>query len=242
MLYDFDRCEGIISNERLLDFNRNTYGVAFSTSSRFLYMGVYDGLANHCGIVQVDLSDTALPFQVVYDCSASSSVTGALELGPNGKIYFVLPFCATLTSDTLHWFLHSIESPDNLGPACSVQPYRLAVQSGFNCYASLPNHPNYYLGADPNNCGDTSTAVAGPNLDVRWKVYPTIAQQSFVIDILQGSHTEAWIVDAVGRVMQKENLRPGKTSIDVSQWPSGMYRVALQQEGYYLGAKTVVRP
>ncbi len=63
-----------------------------------------------------------------------------------------------------------------------------------------------------------------------------------MLELPVGVQADAFILDAVGRVVKQAALKPGKTRIDVSSWPSGMYRVALREEGRYLGAKTVVRP
>jgi len=242
MLYDFDRCEGVISNEHIVDVNRNTYGAAFSSNSEKLYLGTLDGTTEYCAIVQFDLSDTAYPYQLVYLDTEVRHCPGLFELGPDGKVYFTMPFCLGSTPDSLSTYLHAIEFPDSVGPACEVNLYKLALNSGIICSANLPNHPNYYLGADPNNCGDTTTALETLTVDVGWKLYPTVAQKAFVLELPVGVQAEAFILDAVGRVVKQAALKPGKTRIDVSSWPSGMYRVALRQDGRYLGAKTVVRP
>ncbi len=91
-LYDFDDATGIVSNETLLRDSGSPYGIEFSNKGTKMYAtygeGINGGGTNY--LVQYDMQST--------DIAASESIidqsevfsAGALQLGPDGKIYRAL--------------------------------------------------------------------------------------------------------------------------------------------------------
>lgn len=71
-----------------------------------------------------------------------------MYLAGDGRIY-VSSLNSTLT-------LHYITYPDSVGIACNVQQHAFPVPC--YSYATVPNHPNYFLGVDSGSVCDTLLA------------------------------------------------------------------------------------
>ena len=107
-LFDFNSTTGILSNEQtLITVHEWYYGVEFSSNSEVLY--VTSNYNNK--LFQFDLTATNIPSSVItiYDFESSP---GALQLGPDNKIYIAL---------YNQNYLSSIENPEQLGAACNFQ-------------------------------------------------------------------------------------------------------------------------
>ena len=146
-IFDFDRCNGQISNHRHISIgpDANSGGVAISPSSQYLYVSHY----NH--IFQYDLwaedvfstQDTVATYDGYLEWNIFHGRFFMAELAPNGKIY--------LNSSSGIKKLHVIESPDEGGEACNVQQH--SIQLPNNNAFTLANHPNYRLGPiDGSSC------------------------------------------------------------------------------------------
>lgn len=108
-LYDFDADSGTISNGRNLDLNfNNGYGVEFSISGNKLYIST--GISSNGGTANLYQFDVTNPDINIINNSRGapffnySGSRGALQLGPDGKIYHAV------NSAT---FLGVINSPEN---------------------------------------------------------------------------------------------------------------------------------
>lgn len=109
-LYDFDDATGVLSNPVQVKNNAPAYGVEFSPKSEKLYVS-YDNQPNGFGgIHQYDLlsNDIAGSDQFI----ASTTQSGTLQLGPNGKIY------RAVVQGTI---LNVINNPDEPGALCNFQ-------------------------------------------------------------------------------------------------------------------------
>lgn len=138
-LYDFDNSTGIVSNPVVvptphfasgLGFGNTLYGCEFSPDSKYIYTSSwYDD-----NIYQMDISswDEALieaSATVIGTTDAISNV-GALQLGPDGKIY-----CATQFQNSVG----IIENPNAGGVACNYIDAAFDL-SGKTVYAGLPSY------------------------------------------------------------------------------------------------------
>ena len=125
-IYDFDQSTGILSNE--IQFNTTVmgfaYGLEFSPNSNLLYISIWANLADNLfqynlqagGGNAVDIANSAV------NLSQSTASCGALQLGPDNRIYqafFNLPN------------LGVISFPDVIGTGCSYDT------AGFNLGGSL---------------------------------------------------------------------------------------------------------
>jgi len=107
LLYDFNNNTGVISNAITISQNTIPYGIEFSRKSRKLYVS-YDNQGNFGGVHQYNLLSDDIPGSDIQISTTTKS--GALQLGPNGKIYRAV----VSTS-----FLDVIDSPDEDGLLCN---------------------------------------------------------------------------------------------------------------------------
>jgi len=146
-IYDFDRCTGLLENPRYLMYNDSSIagGVAISPNSRYLYVSSY------LRIFQYDLwaDDIAATKDTVavYDGFTSPFATRFYfcQLAPDGKIYIN---CTNGVN-----VMHVINNPDLPGDSCDVCQHcvQLPTPNSF----SIPNFPNYRLGALEGSPCDT---------------------------------------------------------------------------------------
>ncbi|HRC33772.1 MAG TPA: hypothetical protein PK736_10055, partial [Bacteroidia bacterium] len=143
-ILDFDRCSGIFSNAKNI-FIGASYGlgggVEFSPNSQYVYVSnidsvyQYDVTASNIDSTKIVVAvwdsfyDGGPPFAVLFD---------PIELAPDGKIY--------ICSGNGTHYLSVINNPDSQGLACNLTQHSVVLPA---YYANtLPNHPNYFLGAN----------------------------------------------------------------------------------------------
>lgn len=153
------RCE-------LLDFNANTgtvsapitftfeagstpYGVEFSPDSKKLYFGLYGTQR----IVQVNL-DAGSPANIITSAqtvATPASQFGALQLGPDGKIYI---------ANMLAMSLSTINNPNALGAACNFAENSTPL-GGFFTFSQmgLPNTLTLNIFAPTDPCQNSTLRV-----------------------------------------------------------------------------------
>ncbi|MEI6313095.1 MAG: T9SS type A sorting domain-containing protein [Bacteroidota bacterium] len=149
-VYDFDRCTGVFSNTRVLNFERNDSlflytptsigGCAFSPNSKYFYMNTTRMIAQFC----IDSSDimSTRKFVALYDTSYKNYAPFYTEmLAPNNKIYISNLYGTTNT-------YHVIHNPDTTAPYCNFRKEDLLLPKSRRAI-SLPNMPNYQLGPSP---------------------------------------------------------------------------------------------
>jgi hypothetical protein len=157
-IMDFDRCSGTFSNDIHITINdsADASGVAFSPNSRFLYVGseryVYQ-YDMHAANIEASRVTVA-----VWDSFYSPNPPFAITffkgmLAGDGKIYFISPN----GSD----YLHVVNFPDSLGIACDFQQHSLYLQT-YNAF-SMPNYPNYFLGAETGSICDSLVVLEEVN-------------------------------------------------------------------------------
>jgi hypothetical protein len=149
-IFDFDRCTGDFSNLLHIDINDSAGagGVAFSPSGRFLYVSStryvyqFDMWATDIAGSKITVAvwDTFFapwqPFATVFYLAA---------LAPDNKIYIN---CSNGTTA-----MHVINYPDSLGLACDFCQHCIQLPA-FNAF-TIPNHPNYFLGAEAGSICDS---------------------------------------------------------------------------------------
>ncbi len=146
-VFDFDRCTGMFSNQvwiPITDGGR-VGGLAFSPSSRFLY------ITSEYWLYQVDMEATDIP-------SSKTLVAESDTVTING-VETPFWFCGNASNDKIYiatsatQYLHVINQPDLPAPLCDF------VQRGqplptINAY-TIPNFPNFRLGAAVGSGCDT---------------------------------------------------------------------------------------
>jgi hypothetical protein len=153
-LFDFDRCEGLLSGHTCLDLSQDTVwivGAAFSPNSRWLYVSTglhlyqYDVLAADIGASRQTVA--------TYDGYQSPFPTylSQLMLAPDGKIYGTAPNGVDV--------LHVVHSPDLPGLACGVEQHGLRLPT-YHAF-TIPNFAHFRLYDAPGSACDT-LGIDGP--------------------------------------------------------------------------------
>lgn len=123
-LFDFDNTTGIVSNPNLIYTETGSYGVEFSPNSTVLYISNF--FAFPYIIMQYDLSRYPITSVKLTNPEDRFQI-GALQLGPNNKIYIAK------SSNKLG----VINNPNNIGTACDIQMNAIDL-AGRNCRLGLP--------------------------------------------------------------------------------------------------------
>ncbi len=166
--YDFNRCTGILSNNRTIRQDLLTgqlpggWSGEFSNDKSKLYVSDH-GIDSY--LLQFNLLDS-FPLSTV-DTIAHLNYPqytgGMLKLAPDNKIYwscawingssFSYPYADT-SYNVYNTYLSVINKPDSLGGSCDFQPYSFYLGGG-RTYVGLPNNPNYDLGPLAGSICDT---------------------------------------------------------------------------------------
>lgn len=123
-LYDFNNSTGVLSNERtLLIEDWFLYGVEFSPDESLLYV------TNNFGkLYQFNLNATDIPSSI-FTILNSSDICGALQIGPDNKIYVAIGNQNKLSV---------INNPNVIGAGCNFQ-YNAIDLAGRLCQGGLPS-------------------------------------------------------------------------------------------------------
>ena len=157
-IYQFDRCTGLLSNHlQIVDENVVAPGgLSFSPSSKYLYVSGWDKIYQF-DLEAVDVAasrDTVAiydGFQYEYNNIIYQPRFYNMQNTPDGKIYISCP-------NTSSRYLHVIDQPDSASVACNVLQHHIELPA-FNLF-SLPNLPNYRLGALDGSPCDTLKPIA----------------------------------------------------------------------------------
>ncbi|WP_035644065.1 T9SS type B sorting domain-containing protein [Flavobacterium sp. ASV13] len=154
-LFDFDNSTGIISNPKVINNGNQPYGTEFSSNSEVLYISLQ--IASQ--IFQYDLNATDIKSTEKL-IAKTPSFLGALQLGPNNKIYI-----ANYNSTNLG----VINDPNILGLGCDLQAAGVNL-SGKKSMLGLPAFNQSFFNPSfnvKNLClGEESKFTLGPGPDV----------------------------------------------------------------------------
>jgi gliding motility-associated-like protein len=220
-LFDFDNQSGIVSNGFVVS-DSAAYGVEFSIDGSKLYLSRYSKFK----ITQYDLSsNNPISIKNSETVLASSNTPfndygGALQLGPNNKIYIV--------RDTKR-FLDVIENPNLLGISCNYITNSISL-NGKSGFAGLPNFIKNYSGAF---CGSlratyTQSTLCGGNSVVitllatygsppyQYSLDGIVFQGSNIFASLPADNYEITAKDANGLIRKTKVKIPKTISISLS--------------------------
>lgn len=238
-IFDFDRCIGELSNPISIDFSDDTFGAAglsISPNSRFLYT------AARTKLYQFDLDASNVPqSRILIDTlnllntPSFSAVFYLSQLAPDNKIYI-----AGISS---HLFLHVINEPDSLGVACNFAQQAIEIPA-LN-FASIPNFPNFRLGAaneicDPNSTTSTSTI----NESFEFTLFPNPASDYLFVDFENDNYDlsacNLTLFDMIGNMVMFTKNLVTNTRINISSVPPGTYFFQLRRKGEILKTKKMI--
>jgi hypothetical protein len=228
--FEFDRCAGTLTYIGQKYFGGSIFclGASISPNSRYAYV-TFGGNE----ILQYDFnaSNIVASEQVVATYDGFQAPAGwntnfwMHQIGPDGKIYI------NTTSTTMA--LHTIESPDSAGVACNVQQHSILLPK-FN--ATLPNFPNYRLGALAGSPCDTLTGVSNiPLHEFKFNVYPNPNNGEFQIayQLPQNKSGIIEILDINGKLLWSRNLPAWSTTQKIfveDRLPQGFYFIRLTSD------------
>jgi gliding motility-associated-like protein len=171
-LYDFDTTTGIVSNQEYININfapesgypQSPYGIEFSQSNELLYVSAYyNGTredfnvpsSQYGSLLQYDLtaanisdSETVIDDRQMY--------RGALQLGPNGKIYRAM----NTTYEIGTPYLSTINNPNERGLACNYVHNAVALSS--NSRQGLPPFISSFFAEKIDIIGNESSSTNLP--------------------------------------------------------------------------------
>ena len=132
-LYDFNNTTGAITNEIELPSPNSPYGVEFSPSGQYLYVSHWYGLYP---LYQYDLNagtGSETDIQNSQTTIATISNGGAMQIGPDQKIYVAMDGSTTLGT---------ISSPDLAGALCDFDVNGMPLSAGTTSSYGLPTFFN----------------------------------------------------------------------------------------------------
>ncbi|MEP7263578.1 MAG: T9SS type A sorting domain-containing protein [Bacteroidota bacterium] len=243
-LFDFDRCTGIFSNPIYIPLDSDfVKGVAFSPNGQFLYV------TNDTCVYQYNMwssnIDSSKLTVALWDSTYSPQWPSATtfytpQLGPDGKIYIS---CGN-GSDVMH----VINQPDSSGIACDVCQHCITLPT-YNSFGCVPNHPNYFLGAETGSICDSLTVNSNQNFyseNIPLKIYPNPAQNFFWIDYYITNSTtngELIMFNTLGEVVMRKTLfsyfRSAK--VECKKLLQGVYYVSIIAENKMIASGKFVK-
>ena len=263
--YDFDRCSGVISNPHVIypeittfPYNRVFWEGAYSPNDSVFYATTSRASGNNYGfLLQYDL--TATDISASCDTLDSATVpigTGAVRLAPDGKIYYSRAYESPGVNsfpykDTMYNYINMnlsvINEPDNLGAACNYQPFSFYL-GGKRTYYSLPNNPNYELGALTGSVCDTITGIDPSPLErVGVRFYPNPAKEKVRFEYSEpvSENSQIEVYDNLGVMVKKIILTKGSisTTFSINDLPPGVYscRVFIKTEYKQVNKLVIIR-
>ncbi|MBK8330074.1 MAG: T9SS type A sorting domain-containing protein [Bacteroidetes bacterium] len=231
---DFDRCYGILSNEKIIytpELNyhnpndttqkqKTSVGLAFSPNGKLLYV-----MSPH-NLLQYDLDDNTwfhvagldTSYQKFQDYSSS-------YLGPDNKLY-IGNFGGTSKQMSV------VNNPDVKGAGCNFCPRCLRLDSlGANAYVGTPPcMPNYGLGAQV--CWPLESSEIGDKRLETLEVYPNPSSTYIDVryEIRDNRNATIELFTALGQRVYTSPISHLKSpfSIDVSNLSTGIYYLRVE--------------
>ncbi|MBK9637227.1 MAG: T9SS type A sorting domain-containing protein [Bacteroidetes bacterium] len=241
LIYDFDRCSGVMSNAiqiPVLD-SMIPRGVVFSPNSRYLYMSSnlflyqFDTWATNVAASQITVAE----WDSFYSPQPPFATTFYLPmLASDDKIYI------NTSNGTDR--MHIINFPDSGGLACNVCQHCLVLPT-FNSF-TMPNYPNYFLGAETGSLCDTLTSV-NDNIDlaISLTIKPNPAQDYFWMDynLHSNQHAILNIYNILGEKIIHRTLYSyfNTVKVECASLPSGMYIATVIQNNKLVGSAKFIK-
>jgi hypothetical protein len=201
-IFDFDRCDGMLSNNihGLTNDGTAGRGISFSPDGSKIYISQ----TTHLSQFNLDSSDVlgSMTTVATWDSTYSPFPTlfSVQQLAPDGKIYIA----TTSTNDVMH----IIDSPNNAGVSCNVLQHGLQLPV-INDH-TVPNHPNYHLGPLVGSICD-SLSVGLPQNSVQsagLRLNPNPASNQVWVNYQFPNNRDGWleIYDPLGKLILKRRL------------------------------------
>jgi hypothetical protein len=156
-----------------------------------------------------------------------------MALGPDGKIY--------ISTGNSTPYLHVINNPDSLGIGCDLCQHCIQLPA-LNAF-TMPNFPNYYLGAEVGSvCDSLTNSVNELHKSIsEISVYPNPTNGIFNFTLNSGSSKSILlqIFDTKGEIVYSEKIKDGTNSINLQSLAKGVYFYKLEGEKMVKSGKIV---
>lgn len=225
LFMDFNRCTGDFSNPVQISINDSSVlrGAAFSPNGRYFYVSSLKYLYQFdTWAANISASkDTVAVWDGFYSPQFPfATYFYTMQLGPDGKVYFVAPNSVKT--------LHVINSPDSIGDSCNVCQHCISLPT-FN-YLTIPNHPNYFLGAVSGSVCDTlQLGIQNAKLSLQKEkiaIYPNPASDNIQLAFTPSEKVRILeIVNVNSSIVLRSNISPWSQfhRIDISKLNEGLY-------------------
>ncbi len=224
-VFDFDRCNGLLSNPLYLPTPFYNYGVCFSPSGSYLYCSDELSTVYRHELSNPNPSDWDSVYEWVSPPGPPTAEFGHICLGPDKKMYVAAAY--PVYSNCIVWSsfnsenLTVINQPDS--EDCQIQPFSIPLLYG-QSYLGLPNNPNYRLGTVSGGC---ATAIEKSEIEHSINIYPnpTTGAVTLAYSTLGSAMGTATLHDLLGREVARWPLPGGQGSVQVhlEGHPEGVY-------------------
>ena len=210
VLYDFDNASGKITSNGLLltdgAFDGSPYGVEFSQNSTKLYTSTYTQSSDAFNILQYDLLKANIP-NTKTNVWSGTGYRGALQLGPDGRIYASVP-------DKTH--LGAIENPEDAATNINFNPNAIHLGGAISSQGLPPFIQSFFA---PVNLINTTTNVVLNNSNQVFCIGETYEIEPEKND---PTDTYTWFKDGI------EITTSRILTIDNTNFGSGLYEVKIE--------------
>jgi len=163
LLYSFDNSTGVVANDGEMIFNSGgaeaPYGIEFSSSGNMLYASTL--AFDTYKLYQFDLTDTNLTTRVSL-LHTELAYRGALQLGPDLKIYVTIPEEYTVGTQ----YLDVINNPELKGDDCDFELDYIDFGNGRQVMQGLPPFIQSFFIINEYNIVDPSAEITETSEDL----------------------------------------------------------------------------
>jgi hypothetical protein len=161
-VYDFDRCTGLLSNERIISPASGTYGhsdAEFSPNGNYVYVVTWDSISwnqKQNRLYQFDINNPDVNNNYfIVDSGYNPYIADFMYLarGPDDKIYINV-LCGTNCPKDSN-YISVIVNPDLPGVSCNILLNGLFMAGMKVPGLGLPHHPDYTIGPIDGSPCDT---------------------------------------------------------------------------------------
>ncbi|HMW37927.1 MAG TPA: T9SS type A sorting domain-containing protein [Saprospiraceae bacterium] len=221
-IFDFDRCNGIISNPQVVinekARDKDYCYVAVSPNNRFLYFNCdsiiwqYDLFAN-----DIKGSETIVgEWDGYYFDNRLTTSFNQISLAEDGKIY------VSCRSSSI--YLHVINNPNEKGADCNFQLRQVELPAFM--FGNLPAPPNYRLGSLQGTVCDTLFSGTDDIVD-SFIIYPNPVSDYFEVKSSTAKDFRVRLLNPVGQIV-RDYSGSYPCVFDVSNIPSGLYIIQIE--------------
>lgn len=228
-ILDFDRCSGLFNNPKIIPMVFSV-GLSVSPNEKILYF-----VEAGTDVFQYDLEAADIPASKLHIATwdGTGGIYGGLSLmylAPDDKIYFV----------SQRAYLHKIEYPDVWGVGCQVMQHCIALPKING--RTIPNYPNFYLGALSGSACDTLTSHQAPINHTAIKLYPNPANEILSIEIPEIKAPLICIFyNLMGQKVHEQTLSQPITHIKVGDWQKGAYFYEIVRDNDRINGKVFIQ-